>query len=68
MKKKQKSNVVTIDNKEYDAEKLTNKAKFCLNAISTNQTKKQQLEIEMNNVDICLDYYVKELKKEIIDL
>ena len=68
MKKKQKSNVVTIDNKEYDAEKLTNKAKFCLNAISTNQTKKQQLELEMNNVDICLDYYVKELKKEIIDL
>ena len=68
MKKKQKSNVVTIDNKEYDAEKLTNKAKFCLNAISTNQTKKQQLEIEMNNVDICLDYYVKELKKEISDL
>jgi len=67
-KKQQQSNVITIDNKEYEAEKLTDKAKFCIQALNANQAKRQQLEIEMNNVDICLNHYSKELKKELIDL
>tara|TARA_R100001594_G_scaffold143121_1_gene190737 strand:+ start:2385 stop:2588 length:204 start_codon:yes stop_codon:yes gene_type:complete len=62
------NNVITIDNKEYDTEKLTDKAKFCIQALNVNQAKKQQLEIEMNNVDICLNHYSKELKKELIDI
>lgn len=62
------NNVITIDNKEYDTEKLTDKAKFCIQALNANQAKKQQLEIEMNNVDICLNHYSKELKKELIDI
>ena len=68
MTKKQQSNVITIDNKEYEAEKLSDKAKFCIQALNSNQAKRQQLEIEMNNVDICLSHYSKELKKELIDL
>ena len=68
MAKKQQSNVITIDNKEYETEKLTDKAKFCIQALNSNQAKRQQLEIEMNNVDICLSHYSKELKKELIDL
>ena len=67
-KKQQQSNVITIDNKEYETEKLTDKAKFCIQALNSNQAKRQQLEIEMNNVDICLSHYSKELKKELIDI
>tara|TARA_R100001594_G_C3861981_1_gene221190 strand:- start:205 stop:426 length:222 start_codon:yes stop_codon:yes gene_type:complete len=65
---KEKSNVITIDNKEYKAESLTEKAKFCINAIASAQTKKQQLQVEVSNADILLSHYTKELKKELIDL
>jgi|TARA_Y100001938_G_C8072398_1_gene423923 hypothetical protein len=67
-KQQQQSNVITIDNKEYETEKLSEKAKFCIQALSSNQAKRQQLEIEINNVDVCLSHYSKELKKELIDL
>ena len=65
---KEKSNVITIDNKDYDTETLTDKAKFCISAIASTQTKKQQLQVEVNNADILLSHYTKELKKELLDL
>ena len=64
----EKSNVITINNKDYDTETLTEKAKFCISAIASAQTKKQQLQVEVSNNEILLSHYTKELKKELIDL
>lgn len=67
MTKNNKENLINVDGKEYKIDKLSDKAKFCINALNNNQQKKNTLELEMNNVDICLDYYSKELKKELED-
>ena len=65
---KEKSNVITIDNKDYDTEALTEKAKFCIKALASANAKKQQSQLEVNNADILLRHYTKELKKELLDL
>tara|TARA_A100000171_G_C2087394_1_gene122754 strand:+ start:635 stop:838 length:204 start_codon:yes stop_codon:yes gene_type:complete len=64
---KKKENFITINDKKYDVEKLSDKAKFCINGLNNNQQKKSTLEIELNNVNICIDYYTKELNKELED-
>jgi len=59
---------ITIDNKEYEVDKLSDKAKSMINGLVNNQNKKANLDIEINNVNICIEHYTKELNKELKEI
>ena len=54
-----------IDKKEYDSDKLSDKGKLILARLQNIKTKKDQLTIDFNELDIVEKNYLNLLKKEL---
>jgi hypothetical protein len=54
-----------IGDKEYDAEKLSDKGKVFLNQIVSAQNKKNSLIMEVDQCNVLIEHYMALLKTEV---
>ena len=54
-----------IDNKDYDSEKLSDKGKIYLGKLQNLQSKLQQINLEILDINILKKHYSELLKKEL---
>jgi|TARA_R110002074_G_scaffold157284_2_gene314104 hypothetical protein len=57
--------MITINNKEYDEAKLSDKAKVAVNQLQVLRTRKAQLTLEYQNQDILQKHYSLMLEDEL---
>ncbi len=56
---------VTIDNKEYDLDKMSDKAKSILNSVQFAQTEIQRLQSQLAIIQTAASVYSHQLKQEL---
>ncbi len=57
--------MVTIDGKEYDESKFSDKLKNYIIARQEIQNNKTRLSIELEKIDVLTEYYNTKIKKEL---
>jgi len=55
-----------IDNKDYDSEKLSDKGKIYFGKLQNLQSKLQQINLEIIDINILKKHYSELLKKELL--
>jgi hypothetical protein len=62
-----KENIITIDDKDYDINELSDMARHCLSRLNNYSNKTNLLKLEIDEIKIINDKYVATLKKELED-
>ena len=60
-------NIITIDDKDYDANELTQQANICIGRIRDYDRKANALKLELTEMEMITKHYLEELRKEIKD-
>jgi len=60
-------NIITIDEKDYDANELTQQANICIARIQDYDRKANALKLELTEMEMITKHYLEELRKEIKD-
>ena len=59
--------IITIDEKDYDANELTQQANMCIGRIQDYDRKANALKLELTEMEMITKHYLEELRKEIKD-
>jgi len=59
--------IITIDEKDYDANELTQQANVCIARIQDYDRKANALKLELTEMEMITKHYLEELRKEIKD-
>ena len=60
-------NIITIDEKDYDANELTQQANMCIARIQDYDRKSRAMKLELAEMEMITKHYLEELRKEIKD-
>lgn len=62
-----KENIITIDDKDYNMNELTQQANVCIARIRDYDRKASALKLELTEMEMITKHYLEELRKEIKD-